>query len=707
MIRGEALYSGRSAWFVCFPGTSARDRLTNFKGPGRDVDEIALARRTLTLFAALAGLGVNDKAQLMTAGATARAVLRQNAMVEDEKLISAALAAVGVGDKKVLDEVELCSRDEPTLLQDCPGGREVPNSTNEEPVAVIMPGASVSAEQSEAQIDVEPKPPMPPSPHEPPIPPPQQPPPVTAPRPDPALAGQHVALAMRKYAAQISKTGRLVGIFPFLVWSILRRLRVQVLCGRGRIDPVTEFAPWAMDLLREPATPLIVIWSRVFRCWVNGAESIVVRALDEEAALSAGNHWVAGLYTRGVDRACAAYQHPPCNGRLCAGGASRHCLGPVRAAAAALNITVVPTVAQGDCAFDAMAFWAGGARDLGTWKRLRQELAQAVMDHATDANWQAAFQSCGEYDPPKAEDAAGENLAVAKPVASRAAVTSALAVVSQDSRPVPKDVVDAVCWAMGLAVRERHIAESLASHMTDLEQEAVLKWQGDDSVSAASALAGAKGGLPNRRRLDVALRLKRAWGRVLCTWCKANDIPLRMRLPWGTMARFWQEHGGTRDSIPGRLLLRYARKVQQGEVMARCGTMDVMSRRRREGAGRPNKAPALRESLFEWFCMVRGAVKARLPLAALAAQARTMRHRYMKRALDLEIRVDVPQITPKWLRRFRQEYGISLRSCCHQRPHRHRHHHHHHHSTSTTTGTRTVAGRCPGLYSKSVFGSPG
>ena len=187
MIRGEALYSGRSAWFVCFPGTSARDRLTNFKGPGRDVDEIALARRTLTLFSALAGLGVNDKAQLMTAGATARAVLRQNAMVEDEELISAALAAVGVGDKKVLDEVELCSRDEPTLLQDCAGGQGVPNSTNEEPVAVIMPGASVSAEQSEAQIDVEPKPPMPP--------PPQQPPPVTAPRPDPALVGQHVALA--------------------------------------------------------------------------------------------------------------------------------------------------------------------------------------------------------------------------------------------------------------------------------------------------------------------------------------------------------------------------------------------------------------------------------------------------------------------------------------------------------------------------------
>ena len=42
VIRGEALYSSRSAWFVCFHGTSVKDRLTNFKGPGRDIDEIAL-----------------------------------------------------------------------------------------------------------------------------------------------------------------------------------------------------------------------------------------------------------------------------------------------------------------------------------------------------------------------------------------------------------------------------------------------------------------------------------------------------------------------------------------------------------------------------------------------------------------------------------------------------------------------------------------
>ena len=114
-----------------------------------------------------------------------------------------------------------------------------------------------------------------------------------------------------------------------------------------------------------------------------------------------------------------------------------------------MSVTVIPTVAQGDCAFDTMAFWAGGARDLGTWKRLRQEIAQAVADHALDPEWQSAFQCCGEYDSPKAEDAqSGTSALAGASRTSKQAVTSALAGASRDSRPVPVAVVDAVRWAM-------------------------------------------------------------------------------------------------------------------------------------------------------------------------------------------------------------------------------------------------------------------
>ena len=64
-VRGEAFYTSRSAWFVCFRGS--QDGVPH---------ERALAERTLTLFAALAAAGVSDREELKVAGAAARAELR-------------------------------------------------------------------------------------------------------------------------------------------------------------------------------------------------------------------------------------------------------------------------------------------------------------------------------------------------------------------------------------------------------------------------------------------------------------------------------------------------------------------------------------------------------------------------------------------------------------------------------------------------------
>ena len=140
--------------------------------------------------------------------------------------------------------------------------------------------------------------------------------------------------------------------------------------------------------------------------------------------------------------------------------------------------------------------------------------------------------------------------------------------------------------------------------MDSVDQDVALKWQEEDQSFATSALAGAKGIFPNKRRLDVTLKLKRAWG-VLATWCTANEVKLRWQLPWGTMARFWEEHGGKPDRMDNKMLLRCARKWQQGELVIQGAKAGGETRRRREGAGRPPKAPALRELLFEWLCMVR------------------------------------------------------------------------------------------------------
>ena len=85
-----------SAWIVCFPGTTSKDRLTGFRGPqAGESDEYALAERTLALFAALAAGGVSGRDDLKVAGAAARAALRAAPLMPESELLNAALAAVG------------------------------------------------------------------------------------------------------------------------------------------------------------------------------------------------------------------------------------------------------------------------------------------------------------------------------------------------------------------------------------------------------------------------------------------------------------------------------------------------------------------------------------------------------------------------------------------------------------------------------------
>ena len=61
--------------------------------------------------------------------------------------------------------------------------------------------------------------------------------------------------------------------------------------------------------------------------------------------------------------------------------------------------TIVITTANGDRAFVTMTFWDGAARDLGSWKRVRIEMATFLCEHAGDEHWRQCFVSCGEYDP--------------------------------------------------------------------------------------------------------------------------------------------------------------------------------------------------------------------------------------------------------------------------------------------------------------------
>ncbi|MCP4244982.1 MAG: hypothetical protein GY772_30955, partial [bacterium] len=204
--------------------------------------------------------------------------------------------------------------------------------------------------------------------------------------------------------------------------------------------------------------------------------------------------------------------------------------------------------------------------------------------------------------------------------------------------------------------------------LPELEREKLLEVYGEQPDSALAEVTGQQVDARARRH-DTSVAIRRAYGKIFASWCADKSIDLHKRLPWGTSALFWREHAGC-AKLSGRRLVEYARAyLAHGfRITGRCRTSGPQGdherhRRRLTGLqGRPFKSPGLRQLLFEWFCSIRGAVKTRIPLAALAAQARLLREEYLATALRQRQEVAVPRVTPMWLLRWRREFGVSLRT---------------------------------------------
>ncbi len=167
-----------------------------------------------------------------------------------------------------------------------------------------------------------------------------------------------------------------------MVWAVLRRRRVQLLFGDGLLDLLSSYAPWAEELMQVSTTPCIGIFCRVFRAEVDGSDHVIVRSLCDNADLHKGNHWVAAVRCPRIEKIQESFRHPPCDGRLCAGGAAGHCVGLLRSAAAAANLAAIATTANGDCAFDTMALWEGGRPPRS--RRLEAATDRAFSLHARE-----------------------------------------------------------------------------------------------------------------------------------------------------------------------------------------------------------------------------------------------------------------------------------------------------------------------------------
>ena len=82
---------------------------------------------------------------------------------------------------------------------------------------------------------------------------------------------------------------------------------------------------------------------------------------------------------------------------------------------------------------------------------------------------------------------------------------------------------------------------------------------------------------------------------------------------------------------------------------------------RAPGAGRKVTVPEVRESMYQWFIDVRGALKGRLPMKLFKAQCKIFYEEWLLQQKDEEKKNKKIQFSKNWIRWWMKEYGVSLR----------------------------------------------
>ena len=195
-------------------------------------------------------------------------------------------------------------------------------------------------------------------------------------------------------------------------------------------------------------------------------------------------------------------------------------MSPLQEHVRPLRYILVPTVEQGDCGLDAMAYWDGSERVDKTWKALRLELAAALESSAYDYVWQSALAACGEVSP-------GVAIASSRSSAREPAADAREHAVGLVPRLGDGDgcLDTAVRYFCGLqAGREDTSVSCLAERLAPAERAALVEAHScavTDCASIVPASATQDVRLRHSRRSLPALRRTQALSFLL--WCRNSE----------------------------------------------------------------------------------------------------------------------------------------------------------------------------------------
>jgi hypothetical protein len=464
------------------------------------------------------------------------------------------------------------------------------------------------------------------------------------------MAGVDVLDAIRRRALQVGRLGEYLGLFDLACWAWMSRRVVLVWFAGRAIDILSFFLP---AIRAEAAGPsLHLVASRVNR---------VTTGVVHEASQT--NHWLAAAPFVDADVVVVIPDDSSVaddfwvilkEERLVVDDDLTDITDLYRR----LGIQVNRTQMQGDCGVDAILACEGLARTSITWQELRAKLMNFMWEHAPEVELQELWGKCGENVHTLVADSG---------------ISPELADfdVQPDVRASDSFLDEfAVAWgavkpSLATELVARFCPERLDALKTDL---ALARRQ--VKITASAKGGHLKFGQQVRASLQVRLAMGIAFNafkeHLLTETTSKKRVDHVKEFCKTHMAVAWEAKVKKRVRDAGMLATRSglslgARAIGRPRIM-----MEKIDSKLRKNAlstqGRPFTAVALRESLFAWFCDIRGSVLGRLSQRVVLAQAQILMSTYVQNMLATGNVPRTPKLDLLWLYRWRKHYGVSFRS---------------------------------------------
>ena len=483
-------------------------------------------------------------------------------------------------------------------------------------------------------------------------------------------------------ARAIRRPRTYVGYSAFVLMGLLKNCQPCMWEGGFCIDLMETFVPWKTD----EDTKVIHVSGIPCTLVAIAGGAVLMHPVSEKHPLHSISHFVGGCYI--------------------AGSAVVAGTDGFEAFYAALGITAMASILDGDCAFDVMQMMLAETASFEGRTALRGEISDYLIARVDELWMHELMSRLQEVD---AEDLAKSKMQEVRPteVTHHAVVAPAPAVAApakeadepEDVATLDEETYKALQWASKL-----NNYSALLSLMRSLPnaviQEQVLLYRNRAPETAVAVTAKAE---QSHIRIGPGSRynLKMMVGHRFHFYCDSRGINGDQRMPYGYMKTFvrdniiWNAKRKNAAALQCQSIRRWYKAWRETPAYAsaaigrkktirseRCllksrATVKSHSRFRGVGAGAKCKSPLVRQALYEWWSSIRYAIDwkqlaenrrsrgkkhlARFPRSVLRLKLLQLLADHAGACLLNSRPVQTVDPTSWWFRRWEEEYGLSMR----------------------------------------------